>query len=52
MLNMILTSAQSNSSNSILFIFTYSLIFLILIGIIFLIYYLIKKLIKYYKTGE
>lgn len=45
-----------DGGSSILFIFTYLLIFIIALaipaGFIFLIYFLIKKLIKYYKTEE
>ena len=44
-------------SSSIMFIIIYIILFgiigiAIITGFIFLIYYLIKKLIKYYKTGE
>lgn len=44
-------------SSNIMFIIIYIILFgiigiAIIAGFIFLIYYLIKKLIKYYKTGE
>lgn len=56
MLNMILSQSASTSGSStifiIMYIFLFALILLIPIGLIFLIYFLIKKLIRYYKTGK
>lgn len=57
MLNIILSQSTSAPGTSTMFIIIYiliiGLVFLAIpIGIIFLIYFLIKKLIKYYKTGE
>lgn len=58
MLNMILSQSASTSTPGsstifiIMYIFLFALILLIPIGLIFLIYFLIKKLIRYYKTGK
>lgn len=56
MFNIILSQSTSAPGTStifiIIYIFLFALLLLIPIGIIFLIYFLIKKLIKYYKTGE
>ena len=57
MFNIILSQSTSAPGTSTMFIIIYiliiGLVFLAIpIGIIFLIYFLIKKLIKYYKTGE
>lgn len=57
MLSIILSQSASIQDPNIILIITYiliiGLVFLVIpIGIIFLIYYLIKKLIKYYKTGK
>lgn len=57
MLSIILSQSASIQGPNIILIITYiliiGLVFLAIpIGIIFLIYYLIKKLIKYYKTGK
>lgn len=57
MFNMILSQSASTTGSSTMFIIMYILIIGIVflaipIGIIFLIYILIKKLIKYYKTGK
>mgnify|MGYP004519856297 CR=1 FL=1 len=57
MFNMILSQSASTTGSSTIFIIMYILIIGIVflaipIGIIFLIYILIKKLIKYYKTGK
>ncbi len=58
MLNMILSQSASTSTSGsstifiIMYIFLFALILLIPIGLIFLIYFLIKKLIRYYKTGK
>lgn len=57
MLSIILSQSASTQGSNIILIIAYiliiGLVFLAIpIGIIFLIYYLIKKLIKYYKTGK
>lgn len=55
MINTIILT-NSNSGSNIMLIISYIIIPLLIlaipIGFIFLIYFLIKKLIKYYKTGE
>lgn len=43
---------DTQTSNIIFTIINIAILLTILIGAIFLIYFLIKKLIKYYKTGE
>ena len=55
MINTIILTS-SNSGSSVPFIICYIFIFFLAlaipVGIIFLIYFLVKKLIKYYKTGK